>query len=252
VLLATWATVFALRAQGASGRAVAAASTLFVVGWNTFFFSSVILLDAATVGLVALGWFFLATRRPWWLVPLLLVAYPFKETIPVILLPVMAVWAWGELRAGRRTLVTAAAPVVAAAVAALVSVVVSQQRFVQGEATWELAPTFGAFMNNLLGPIGAISFLVATVPLFLPALLAARQEQRANGWLATLLDPAVVGVVITVGLCLWVMAAADLSPRFAWIGFPFAAALAARWFDEGRAAAWLRARRLPAWLDRPA
>lgn len=252
VLIATWATVFALRAQGFSGRVVAAAGILFAVGWNTFFFSTVLLLDAATVGLVAVAWYVLAIRRPWWLVPLMFVAYPFKETIPVVVLPVAAVWAWCELRAGRRSLVSAAAPVGVATLAAVAGVLVSRAAFVQGDATWQLAPTIGAFFNNLFGPIGVASFLLATVPLFGPALLAVRRRVRADGWLPALVDPAVVGVAITAALCLWVMAAADLSPRFAWAGFPFAASLAAVWWSDGRPREWLDGLRLPRWIDDPA
>ncbi len=249
VLLATWATVFALRAQGFSGRVVALAGTLFAVGWNTLFFSSVILLDAGVVGLVALCWYLLAIRRPWWIVPILLVSYPVKEIVAVIVLPVLAAWAYDAYRSGRSTRTAAVAPVVAAGFAAVVSLAVFRSIAIDADATWDLGINLGAVLNNLLGPVGLVSFLLATVWIYIPALLVIRGRVRADGVVDTLRRPAVLGVAITVALCAWTVLAADLSPRFAWVGFPFAATLAAEWLSTGRASERLRTLRLPAWLD---
>ena len=77
-LVATWAIVFTLRAQGVRTRAIALVGLLFAVSWNTLFFSSAILVDAGAVALVAVSWLLLALRRPWWVVALLLVSYPLK------------------------------------------------------------------------------------------------------------------------------------------------------------------------------
>jgi hypothetical protein len=60
-----------------------------------------------------------------------------------------------------------------------------------------------------------------------------------------LFDPAVVGVLGALGICAWSFITVDLTPRLFWIGFPFAVSLAARWFDAGRPAEWLEARRIP-------
>ncbi|MBV6507796.1 MAG: hypothetical protein JJLCMIEE_00854 [Acidimicrobiales bacterium] len=245
VLLGTWATVFALRSQGFSGRVVALVAALFAVGWNTLFFSSAILVDAGAVGLTALSWYLLASRRPWLVWPVLLVSYPFKETVALVVLPVMAAWAWGEHRSGRLSGAAAGWPTLAAAVAAGCSVVSSRLLFLSADATWELAPNVGTFVDNVSDPIGIASFLLATLWLFVPALLVVGQRIREAGWKQTALDPAVVGIAMTGALCLWVTPAADLSPRFAWLGFPFAASLAAVWFSEGRPQKWLDGLHLP-------
>lgn len=255
VLIATWATVFALRAQQHRARVIAVVGTLFAVGWNTFFFGSAVLTDAGGVALVAVCWLLLCLRRPWWLWPVLLVSYPVRETAAVVVLGILAAWTLAELRAssarpagGHRSTAAVLAPFAAAVAAALASVVIARAWFLEGEATWNLGPSVGAFTNNLFGPVGIASFLIATVPLFLPALLAARDRIRADGWTATLGEPAVVGVVLTAGLCAWVSLAADLSPRFAWIGFPVAASLAATFFDHGRGSELVERLPVPRWL----
>lgn len=253
VLLATWATVFALRAQRYGPRVIAVVGTLFAVGWNTFFFASALLTDAGGVALVAACWMLLCLRRPWWVWPLLLVSYPVRETAAVVVVAVMAAWTLAELRSARaagdrRRTAAVAAPFFAALAATATSVVVGRSSFLTGEATWDLGPSLGAFTNNLFGPIGLASFAVATLPLFLPALLGVRDRVRAGGWSTTLAEPAVVGVALTAVLCLWVSLAADLSPRFAWVGFPFAASLAATWFADGRGAELIARVRLPRWL----
>jgi hypothetical protein len=66
-----------------------------------------------------------------------------------------------------------------------------------------------------------------------------RDQRREEGWRSLVTDPASVGVGVTVVLLLWVTLAADLSSRFAWVGAPYAASLAAAWFGQGRPAQWL-------------
>lgn len=245
VLLATCSTVFALRSQGFSGRVVAVAGALFAIGWNTLFFSSAILVDAGAVGVVALSWYLLASRRPWLVWGVLLVSYPFKETVALIVVPVMAAWAWGEYRSGRLSGAGAGLPTLAAAAASGVSVIASRELFLTADATWELAPSVATLADNLFDPIGIVSFLLATIWLFVPALLVTSRRIRESGWKKTVIDPAVVGIAMTGALCLWVTPTADLSPRFAWIGFPFAASLTAAWFSEGRPQQWLHGLRIP-------
>jgi len=247
VLIGIVAVLFTLRAQRFRSRVVLGVGALVALGWNTFYFAGVLLVDAAAFGLVAVGWWALATRRPWWLAASMLLAYPIKETAAVVMLPVLAVWLVGELRAGRTGRVRSATLLIAAAGAALVSAGVSRAFFLDGDATWPLAPSAGAFVNNLIGPSPVI-FLVATVPLFLPAVIVIRRDLRAHGWSALWTDPATVGVLLTVALCGWVLLAADLSPRFAWIGFPFAATLSARWWSSGRPAEFLERLPVPGWL----
>ena len=256
VLVATWATVFALRAQRHHPRVIAVVGALFAIGWNTFFFGGALLTDAGGLALVAVSWLALCVRRPWWVWPVLLVSYPVRETAALVVLGVVAAWTLTELRAARarpgfgpRSAAAILAPFVAAITAALASVVVARAWFLAGEATWNLGPSIAAFTNNLFGPVGIASFLVATVPLFLPALLATRDRVRADGVAAALTEPAVVGVVLTAGLCAWVSLAADLSPRFAWVGFPFAASLAATYFRHGRGAELVGRLPFPRWLS---
>lgn len=238
-LIATWAIVFTLRAQGMGARVIAAVGLLFAVSWNTLFFSSAILVDAGVVALVAVSWLLLALRRPWWVAALLLVSYPLKETAAVLVLPVLAVWLWQEVAAGRRARGAAVACGGAAVAAAAVSFLVASTWFLDSDATWELSPSLGSFVNNVLAPVSLVTFVLGTAPLYLPALLEVRSRVRRRGWRPVAADPAVVGVAVTLALLAWVTLAADLSPRFAWVGAPFAASLAAAWCSTGRVGSWL-------------
>ncbi len=257
VLVATWATVFALRAQRHHPRVIAVVGALFAIGWNTFFFGGALLTDAGGLALVAVSWLALCMRRPWWVWPVLLVSYPVRETAAVVVLGVVAAWTLTELRAARarpgfRPSVHRCDPRPVRGggrAAALASVAIARAWFLEGEATWNLGPSISAFTNNLFGPVGIASFLVATVPLFLPALLATRDRVRTDGFATALTEPAVVGVLLTAGLCAWVSLAADLSPRFAWVGFPFAASLAATYFRHGRGAELVGRLPVPRWLS---
>jgi hypothetical protein len=238
-LVATWAVVFTLRAQGFGSRQVAVVGTLFALSWNTLFFSSAILVDAGVVALVALCWWALAARRPWWVPLLLCCSYPLKETAALLVLPPVAAWLVAEVRAGRRSTGAASGLMGLSVLASIASFVVAEVWFLDSDATWELAPSLGSFVNNVLAPVGIVTFLLGTAPLFVPALLQIRDRWRSEGWRATVVEPAVVGVGVTAALLFWVTLAADLSSRFAWVGAPFAATLAAAWFDRGRPAEWL-------------
>lgn len=238
-LIATWAIVFTLRAQGIRTRAIALVGLLFAVSWNTLFFSSAILVDAGAVALVAVSWLLLALRRPWWVVALLLVSYPLKETAAVLVLPVLAAWLWREVLDGRRSRSSAVACLVSGVATSAISFLVAATWFLGSDATWELSPSIGSFVNNVLAPVSLVTFLLGTAPLYVPALLRIRDRVRDDGWRPVAVDPAVVGVVVTLALLAWVALAADLSSRFAWVGAPFAATLAAAWFEQGRAGDWL-------------
>lgn len=238
-LVATWAVVFTLRAQGVGVRATAMVGALFAISWNTLFFSSAMLVDAGVVALVAVGWLLLALRRPWWVAALLLASYPLKETAALLLLPPLVAWLAHEVVEGRRSKASAAACAAAAVLASVASYVAASVWFLDSDATWELAPSIGSFVNNVLAPVGVVTFLAGTAPLYVPALLRMRDRLRDVGWRTVAVEPAVVGVLVTLALLFWVTLAADLSSRFAWVGAPFAASLAAEWFEHGRPAAWL-------------
>jgi len=238
-LIATWAVVFTLRAQGRSVRTTALVAALFALSWNTLMFGSGLLVDSGGVALVALCWLALASRRPWWVPALLLLSYPLKETIALVVLGPLVAWCWNEVVEARRTRASAIALVTAALVAAAASVPIAHLWAPESAATWPLSPSLGALVNNLLSPIGLVTFVIGVGPLYVPALLTVRDRLRSQPLPATLSDPAVVGVAITGVLVLWVTLAADLSSRFAWVGTPFAASLAALWFDSAKVDEWL-------------
>lgn len=238
-LVATWAIVFTLRAQGRNVRSTALVGALFALSWNTLMFGSGLLVDSGGVALVALCWLAVATRRPWWVPALLLLSYPLKETIALVVLGPLAAWCWEEVRQHRRTRVSGSILVGTAMLAAVVAVPLARLWAPQSMATWPLSPSGGALINNLLSPIGLVTFLLGVGPLFVPALLVLRRRVVARGVVEVVRDPAAVGIGLTMLLVLWVTLAADLSPRFAWVGAPFAASLATLWFESGRVGAWL-------------
>ncbi len=238
-LVATWAVVFTLRAQRRSVRSTALAATLFALSWNTLMFGSGLLVDSGGVALVALCWLALASRRPWWVPALLLLSYPLKETIALVVLGPLVAWCWNEVAEARRTRAGALALLAAAVVAAFASIPIAHLWAPESAATWPLSPSLGALVNNLLSPIGLVTFLIGVGPLYVPALLALRDRLRSKPVMTALLDPAVVGVALTGVLVLWVTLAADLSSRFAWVGTPFAASLAAVWFESDKVGEWL-------------
>jgi hypothetical protein len=238
LLLGLWLVLAALRVQGATGATILAVGLLYTVSWNVLMFGTAVLVDTGVVAAVALCWYLLASRRPWFVVPIMLLGYPLKETVGIIV-PVMAVWAWNEYRSGRRSLGAAAAPTVAAALAFVVGVAFWRGALPTPDAAWPVTPDVSNLVHNLTDVISLGSFVVGVGPLLIPAFLAYLRAARRDGWVRSCIDPAVVGVVLTLGVCFWSFITVDLTPRLFWIGFPFAATLAARWFSEGRPAEWL-------------
>ncbi len=243
-LLGIWLVLFALRAQGFSARVVLAAGTIFAVSWNVFFFGTALLVDSSVVAAIALCWYFLSIRRPWWVWPVLLLGYPLKETVGIVV-PVMVVWAWNEYRDGRRSLASASAPAVAAAAAFVAGVVFWRGYLPTADAAWPVTPNISNTIHNLTDIVSLGSFAVGTALFIVPAFLAYRRQARSTGWIAAAVDPAVVGVAAALGICFWSAITVDLTPRLFWIATPFAATLVGRWFSEGRARDWLDGLRLP-------
>ncbi len=237
-LVGIWLVLFALRAQGFSPRVVLAAGAIFAISWNVFFFGTAILVDSSVVAAIALCWYLLAIRRPWFVWPVLLLGYPLKETVGIVV-PVILVWAWTEHRAGRRSLASAFAPAVAAGVAFVVGVGVWRQLLPASDAAWPVKPNIQNTVHNLTDVVSLGAFLVGVAPFVVLAFLAVLREARRSGWIPAVVDPAVVGVVVALGICFWSGITVDLTPRLFWIGTPFAATLVARWFSEGRPRAWL-------------
>ncbi|MDQ2679065.1 MAG: hypothetical protein M3Y51_10005, partial [Actinomycetota bacterium] len=98
---------------------------------------------------------------------------------------------------------------------------------------------------------GLVVLAAGLAPLLVPAGLWFSRRVRAVGWVDAAVDPAVVGVLGGLGLLGWILVTADLSPRFFWPCFPFAATLCARWWSEGRPAAALERWSLPRSLVGP-
>ncbi|CAN5562436.1 hypothetical protein BH10ACT3_BH10ACT3_12430 [soil metagenome] len=242
-----WIVLATLRSQTSSPRALLAAGTLYTVAWNPFFFGTGVLVDSGVVAAIALCWYLLSTRRVWWIWPILFLGYPLKELIGIVV-PVVWVWCWQEYCAGRRTKLAAAAPAIVSAVAFVVGVAMWRQVLVQPDASWEVTPDLKDVVSNLIDIISLGSFAVGVLPLLIPSFLWWRRTARTDGWFPALLDPAVVGVVVAIGICGWSFITVDLTPRLFWIAFPFATTLAARWFSAGRPKQWLDGLRLPAWL----
>lgn len=237
-LVGLWFVLLALRAQGRSARAILLGGLLYAVSWNVFFFGAAVLVDASVVAAVAVCWYLLCRDRPWLVWPVLLLGYPLKETVGVVV-PVMAAWAWQEYRSGRRTLVGAGAPLAVASVAFVVGVLFWRQALPTPDAAWPVTPNLGSVAWNLGNPTGLGALLLGAGPLVLLSFLAYRVRARAEGWFTALIDPATVGVVVVLGVNFWSLITVKTSPRLFWIAFPFAISLAAGWFDQGRPREWL-------------
>ncbi len=242
LLLGLWLVLATLRRQGSSSRTLLVVGALYAVSWNVLVFGTAVLVDTGVVAAIALCWYLLTTRRPWWLVPVLLLGYPLKETVGIVV-PVALVWAWGEYRAGRRSLASAAAPVAAAAIAFVVGVAFWRQALPAADAAWPVTPDISAVEHNLTDVLSLGAFVVGVGPLLVPSILVGWRILRREGWLGLVQDPAVVGVVLALGICAWSFITVDLTPRLFWIGFPFAASLTARWFSEGRQHDWIEGNR---------
>jgi hypothetical protein len=250
MLLATWFVVAALRAQGFTPRVVVAASTLFAVGWNTFFFASGLLIETGVLALIAVAWWLLAIRRPWFVLPIVLLGYPIKETIG-LLVPVVAAWAWQEHKAGRRSTTELLALVVGVGLCFVAGVAYWRGALPQPDAAWEVTPNLTAVLHNLVELVSLLSFVVGVVPVYGPALLCFVRMVRRDGWWSSVVDPAVVGSALAVGIAGWSFITVDFTPRLVWIGFPLAASLTARWLTEGRPADLLDRLPMPAALAGP-
>jgi hypothetical protein len=238
MVAALWLMLVTLRVQGHRPRTLLVCGALFALGWNTLFFGGALLVDPGMLALVTLGWYLIVTRRDWLVWPLMFISLPIKETAGILVV-VAAAAAWGEYRSGRRSAAAAAGPVVAAAVALVVGALFWRSVLPAADASWNLLPGLGPLGNNLSDPFGLVAFALGVGPLAVPALLQYRRMVRAEGRVAALLSPAVVGVAVGLALTAWTVVAADMSPRHFWVAFPFATSLAADWFAAGRPRSWL-------------
>lgn len=236
MLVALWAMLAALRAQGTTPRVFVVVGLLFAVSWNTVMVSAEILTDPGVLAVVSVGWWLVVRRRLWWALLLLAVAIPVRETV-LILAPVVLAAAWQQHRArpeeshgrsGARFVSLAAACVLVP----LCAVPAWSRVGPEADASWDSAPSLTTILFNL-GTFSFLTVVVAGAPLFVPALLQLRDEIRRCGLLEAVIKPASVGLLGVCALCVWVLLAADLSPRFLWLGFPFAAAMTADWLGEG-------------------
>lgn len=247
VVLALWLMLVVLVVQGRSPTVVALTGALFALGWNGFYFATGLLADPALLAVVTLGWFLLVLRRPWWLVPLLAVAYPIKESAGILVL-VAAAWAYQEHREGRRSRQQLVGYVVTCAAVFVASVLIWRRVLPEAGASWNVLPGLGPIGHNLSDPVGVASFVIGVAPLAVPALLRYRRLVSELGWVAATSRPEVVGLLLGLGLTGWTIITADMSPRHFWVAFPFAASLTAAWLSRGRPAAWLERLPLPASL----
>lgn len=246
LLAGIWLVLFTLVAQRQRPRVVLAVGTLTVVNWVTFAFGTSLLIESAPFAAVALAWLLISLRRWWWAAVVIAVGVAFKETA-VLALPVL--WVALGTDPGRRTR-PVANRFLPAAVGTVLAAAVYLGRGVVGpspDATWPTGFDLSLLSFNLT-PVGIGVFLLGLGPLLVPALLWVRRRARDIGFLRAWVDPAAVGVAAGLLLLVWIGLTADLSARFFWPAFPFAATLAARWFADGRPAAWLDRLRLPAWL----
>lgn len=248
LVLGLWIVLTTIRSQGAGPRALLAAGVLYSVAWNPFFFGTGVLVDPGVIAAIALCWYLISTRRLWLVWPIMLVGYPLKETIGIVI-PVIWAASWQDYRKGEKNLLAAAAPAMAATAAFVIGVAFWRQALPQPAANWEVTPDLADIVHNLTDIISLASFAVGVLPLLIPAYLVARKSARDGGWLSAVLDPATVGVIIALGICGWSLITVDLTPRLFWIGFPFAATQAAKWFSQGRPKEWLDGLKLPTILD---
>ena len=236
LLIGTWLVLAALVAQGFGPRVVLAVGVLLSANWVVLAFGTSLLIESAPFAVVALCWLLISLRRWWWVAPVVAVGVVMKETA-VLALP--ALWVAllpASARPGpwpRRLL-----PAAVATVVALVAYVARAGIGPEADAAWPTGIDLGLLSFNL-NPPGLVVLVAGLAPLLVPAALWFRRRVRDVGWVEAVYDPAVVGVLGGLGLLGWILITADLSPRFFWPCFPFAATLCARWWAEGRPAAAL-------------
>lgn len=230
MVVAVWAMLLALRAQGVSPRVLVTVGLLFALNWNTLLASSVIMTDSGILAAMTIGWWLVASRRLWAALLFVALAIPIRETV-LALVPVLLAAGYQQygrdrdlLRYGAYAVTCVCVPVAAFLGWSLLAV--------GADANWGSTPRLSVLLFNL-GTPSVVTVLLAGVPLYLPAYLRIRDRARADGLATATTEPAAVGVLIATALCLWALASADMSPRFLWVGFPFAAALTAEWLGRG-------------------
>ena len=242
LLLGTWLVLAALVVQGFSARVVLVVGLLLSANWVVFAFGTSLLIESAPFAVVALCWLLISLRRWWWVVPVVAVGVVLKETAVLALPALWVALVPGAARPGpwpRRLL-----PAAVATAAALVAYVARAGIGPDADAAWPTGIDLSLLSFNL-GIPGLVVLVAGLAPLLVPGALWFRHRVKDVGWTEALLDPAVVGVLGGLGLLAWIMITADLSPRFFWPCFPFAATLCARWWAEGRPAEALEGAPLP-------
>ena len=242
LLLGTWLVLAALVVQGFSARVVLVVGLLLSANWVVFAFGTTLLIESAPFAVVALCWLLISLRRWWWVVPVVALGVVLKETAVLALPPLWVALLPASARPGpwpRRLL-----PAALATGAALVAYVARAGIGPEADAAWPTGIDLSLLSFNL-GIPGLVVLVAGLAPLLVPGALWFRGRVRSVGWLDAVVDPAVVGVLGGLGLLGWILITADLSPRFFWPCFPFAATLCARWWSDGRPAEVLERSPIP-------
>jgi hypothetical protein len=239
-LIGIAAIVLALSRSGASATALWIVALLVAVNWNTLMFAGGLLIDPVVLAFMSVGWLLLVTRRPWWVVPMMALAYPLKETT-LLFGAVLAAWAWQNYRSRPAQ---GLALVGSAAVAGLAGLVATRAS-VEAEGAWDMGIKLRVLVENQ-HVFNLTPMAIAILPVALPAVWRLLQLKRVDGWWATLIRPEAVGFELFVAVTAYTWISHDLSPRLFFIGVPFAAWLAVQWFDTEPADKWIgRIRSLP-------
>ncbi len=248
MLAGIWLVLATLVVQGATPRVVLAAGSLVVVNWTTLAFGTGVLIESAPFAAVALAWLLISLRRWWWAAAVIGLGVLAKETVVLALPPL-----WVALSLDRPNGVGAGAalrrwaPLAVASAAAAIALVARRVIGPPADASWPTGVDLSLVSFNL-NPAGLAVRVLGRAPVRVPSALWFVRRTRSAGFLAACTDPAVAGVASGLLLLAWILITADLSPRFFWPCFPFAATLVARWFGDGRPQRWLDGLRLPPWL----
>ncbi len=239
-LIGVAAVVLALGRSRASDTAVWIVALAVAVNWNVLMFAGGVLIDPAVFMFMAVGWLLLVSRREWWVVPLMLTAYPLKDTT-LMFGAVLVAWVWRHY-ADRR--IEGALLVGSAAVAGLAGLWLTRAN-VDAEGAWDMGIKFEVLVENQ-HVLNLAPMALAILPLGLPAFWRILPRKRIDGWVATLMSPDVVGFTMFVAVTLYTWIGHGLSPRLFFVGMPFAAWLAAERFGTAPARKWItRIRALP-------